>query len=79
MRDTDTGEYVGFAPLFDFNHAKDYTWTPDPTIDRLFSVVTEENRNVIRALTSRLKINTLDELYVNRADYILQHIKDDYL
>ena len=74
IRDTETGKYLGFAPLFDFNHAKDYIWTPDPTINRMLSIVTEKNINIVRSLASRLRLNTSDEVYQSRADYILQSL-----
>ena len=71
LRDTNTGEYIGFAPLFDFNHAKDYEWAPDPTINRLLSVVTEENQLYVKLLTERLRSGTTDNVYIQRADYII--------
>ena len=71
LRDTNTGEYTGFAPLFDFNHAKDYEWVPDPTINRLFSIVSDENRQFVISLAERLRSATDDNVYVQRADYII--------
>ena len=74
LRDTNTGEYVGFAPLFDFNHAKDYEWVPDPTTNRLFSIITDENRQYVISLTERLRRGTTDSVYAQRAAYILDRL-----
>jgi len=71
LRDTNTGEYIGFAPLFDFNHAKDYEWVPDPTTDRLFSIVMDENQAYVKSLADRLRSYTTDNVYIQRANYII--------
>ena len=71
LRDTETGEYIGFAPLFDFNHAKDYEWVPDPTINRLLSIVADGNRRYVASLAERLRGATADNVYIQRAGYII--------
>ena len=74
LRDANTGDYLGFAPLFDFNHAKDFEWVPDPTTNRLFSVVTDENRQHVISLTEWLRQGTTDNVYIQRATYILDRL-----
>ena len=75
LRDANTGEYVGFAPLFDFNHAKDFEWVPDPTTNRLFSIISDENRQYVASLTERLRQATTDNVYAQRANYILDRLR----
>lgn len=74
LRDTNTGGYIGFAPLFDFNHAKDYEWVPDPTINKLLSAVTDENRSFVSSLAIRLGECTSDSVYTQRAKYIASKV-----
>ena len=67
-------DFMGFAPLFDFNHAKDFEWVPDPTTNRLLSVVTDENRQYAISLTEQLRQGTTDNVYIQRATNILDRL-----
>ncbi len=72
MRDTNTGDYISMAPLYDFDHAKDSIKCPDRLLKDILSHKEYHLRlsNIARVIYN----NTIDETFKNRSQYILQQI-----
>lgn len=77
LRDTNTGKYVGMAPLYDFDHALDSKSTGDIMIQDAISLAKSNNiyKNfAIQAINKLLHIGT-EQLFMIKAKAILSNIQ----
>ena len=73
LRDANTGDYLGMAPLFDWNHALDTTGTNDILIRDAVRMVLKyeewltEAKNILQIIS----VNSKEQVYIDRALFIL--------
>lgn len=71
IRNTDTGQYISMAPLYDFDHALDTTKTNDRLTDSIKHI---DNKKEISRICNIVIENTTNNIFKNRAKTILHNI-----
>ena len=78
LRDSNTGEYLSMAPLYDFDHALDATGTTDNLLLDAINISKSNKRYKDEAIriSTIIASHTSNEVFRKRASYILQQLKE---
>lgn len=80
LRNTDTGEYVCMAPIYDFDHALDSKSDEDRLIRDIVSLVkkVDDYRLETIRICNMAKLNLKNDVFKNRANSILNLLSENF-
>lgn len=78
LRNTNTGEYLSMAPLYDFDHALDATGTTDNLLFDAINISKSNKQYYQEAIriSTIIATHTSNKVFRKRSNYILQRLKE---
>lgn len=71
LRNTNTGEYIGMSPLYDFDHALDSVRIPDILISSVLELADRFSKETLDICKKTISLD-INENFIQRASYILK-------